>query len=274
MQSNLLTRICGHCSKPFTIKASRAIGTRGKYCSSTCRATHCYLGAARMCLRCGIEFRTPPNRLRDGRGIFCSKKCLVIHKGTSFIKACLQCGSTFTSWAWKDRGNKGKFCTPQCYWIHKSRPVAERFWKQIEKTDTCWMWTGAKRPRGYGSLGIGPKQAYALAHRFSWELHNGQIPRGIFVCHKCDIPACVRPDHLFLGTPAENTQDAVAKGRNNRGAKVNTAKLTEQQVVSLRDMYVRGVRPITLMAIFGMSRSSVWKIVTRRSWKHVAWMEP
>ena len=77
----------------------------------------------------------------------------------------------------------------------KSRPPEERFWEKVEKTETCWLWTAAKYPGGYGVFGIHPKVMKA-AHRFSWELANGPIPEGLWVLHKCDVRHCVRPDHL------------------------------------------------------------------------------
>lgn len=95
------------------------------------------------------------------------------------------------------------------------RPEAERFWEKVKKTPSCWLWTGAHKDGRwpYGVLGGGASRVPKLAHRVSWELHHGPIPDGMNVLHKCDNPPCVRPDHLFLGTLSDNTQDMVAKGR-------------------------------------------------------------
>lgn len=102
--------------------------------------------------------------------------------------------------------------------------LEQRFWRYVDKGDGlgCWLWTGAALPKGYGMLGEmrGPagsrKQAHTYTHRISWELHNGPIPEGLFVCHHCDNPPCVRPEHLFLGTARDNTRDMYKKGRGRK----------------------------------------------------------
>ncbi len=92
-----------------------------------------------------------------------------------------------------------------------------RFWDKVVKSDECWEWQGAHDPRGYGFIGAPGGGKNLLAHRVSWELHNGAIPQGRYVLHRCDNPRCVRPDHLFLGTHADNMADRQAKGRQAQG---------------------------------------------------------
>jgi hypothetical protein len=92
-------------------------------------------------------------------------------------------------------------------------PIEERFWGKVRKSKDCWEWIGARCRAGYGSLGLSRSRKRISAHRFSWELHHGPIPESLFVCHHCDNPRCVRPDHLFLGTRTDNTWDAIRKGR-------------------------------------------------------------
>lgn len=93
-------------------------------------------------------------------------------------------------------------------------PLEERFWRFVNKTDGCWLWTGALRTTGYGVINLGRPAGIESAHRVSWVIHYGKIPTGYFVCHTCDVRPCVRPDHLFLGTSRDNIYDMIRKGRD------------------------------------------------------------
>ena len=112
------------------------------------------------------------------------------------------------------------------------RPIEERFREKYIKLskDKCWLWTACTF-RGYGRIRDGGK--FALAHRVSWEIHKGPIPEGMGVCHKCDVPGCVNPDHLFLGTQKDNMSDAREKGR--LGGVHGKKELAEKKIMELFD---------------------------------------
>ncbi|WP_412566328.1 HNH endonuclease signature motif containing protein [Streptomyces nojiriensis] len=100
--------------------------------------------------------------------------------------------------------------------VAPQEPAEIRFWRKVQKTDECWIWTGGRGDHGYGGIN-GDDGRSVSTHRFSYQLHYGPIPDGMYVCHKCDNPACVRPDHLFAGTAQDNNQDMIRKGRRVSG---------------------------------------------------------
>lgn len=111
-----------------------------------------------------------------------------------------------------DAVNRSKFMPAPNKGIHIDPKI--RFFAKVKKTESCWLWTGAKFTNGYGVFCSYPKKNLK-AHRFSYELHKGKIPPDKFVCHSCDIKLCVNPDHLWLGTQKENIRDSMAKNRHS-----------------------------------------------------------
>ena len=148
--------------------------------------------------------------------------------------------------------------------IYERKSATERFWANVDKSGDCWEWMASKNTYGYGCLRFEGKQGQA--HRFSWFLHHGEIPKGMLVCHTCDNPGCVNPAHLFLGTPKDNTLDAVKKGRMGAGEANGRAKLSNDDVLSIREDD-RTSRVIGLD--YGVQASAIRKIKRRESWRHL-----
>lgn len=148
-------------------------------------------------------------------------------------------------------------------------PLEPRFWAKVNKTKTCWLWTASKTWDGYGRIGVHTPKQWDRAHRISWEIHFGPIPPGLYVLHRCDVRLCVNPDHLFLGTCAENLADMHEKGRSPRGARNGNAKLTEEAVTEIRRRRAAGESLASVATRFGIHQNHVTAITTRRRWAHV-----
>lgn len=159
--------------------------------------------------------------------------------------------------------------------------IMERFWNKVIKTKDCWFWRGATQ-KGYGCLvkengkrKNGKRfQLKISAHRISYQLHYGEIPLDLHVLHRCDIRNCVNPEHLFLGTNADNMADKIKKGRqaggSMPGSKNPNSKINEQDIKKIRHLYKnKAASQRQLQSLFNLSRGSIYKIVHRLSWDHV-----
>lgn len=152
---------------------------------------------------------------------------------------------------------------------HRSKaPLKERFWLFVDRRGEkeCWLWTGSVRGAGYGRISDGARSI--PAHRVSYELHYGPIPEGLLVCHKCDVPGCVNPNHLFVGTQKENLADRNAKGRFHpvKGEKHGRSKLTNGQVrLILKDSR----KHQDIASDHGISSAMVCCIKARKNWTHI-----
>ena len=146
-----------------------------------------------------------------------------------------------------------------------------RFWSKVRKgkPDECWPWL-SRTARGYRRFWLGERHPTYKAHRIAWVLANGPIPDGLCVCHHCDNRICMNPAHLFLGTNADNSADMIAKGRQVRGSRHHFAKLTAEQVRSIRKEYASGrIAQPQLARRYGIIQANVSMIVNRHTWKHV-----
>lgn len=177
------------------------------------------------CCGCGRKFHREPNYVKKFGGRFCSLKC----------------------------SNGSRRWTP------------EKFWSMVTKTDGCWIWNGSKQKSGHGCVQIASTKIASTAHRVAWVLTNGPVPKGMDVCHNCpggDNPACVRPDHMFIGTRSDNVQDSIKKGTFRTGERHQNAKLTDNQIEEIRKLYDKGKFGIRKLGYrFGISHGYVSLII-------------
>ncbi|MFA5897695.1 MAG: HNH endonuclease signature motif containing protein [Hyphomicrobium sp.] len=147
------------------------------------------------------------------------------------------------------------------------KSVVDRFWEKVLKSSGCWEWQASIDNMGYGRFN--EQNNSFTAHRASWEFTNGKIAGGLWVLHKCDNRKCVRPDHLFLGTPLENIDDMVRKQRHYRGPHPWKSPLNEEQVLAIRKLREKGEQLKTIGNKFGISEAAVSDIYKRKTWAHV-----
>jgi hypothetical protein len=214
-------------------------------------------------------------------------------------RVCAQCGEPFFARAADVKAGGANFCSLSCsvkFTRAKQWNDPSRFWSQVDKSDGCWLWTGSRFESGYGRVNW-KAQTYR-SHRFAWELATGNPPGDLLILHTCDNPLCVRNDdegvyyangafhlrrgHLWLGANDDNMADMVAKGRAKggnritdpthvpRGERHSHAKLTDALVREIRAVYDAGETNQTVLGKrFGVSHENIYRIVRRRSWKHV-----
>lgn len=173
--------------------------------------------------------------------------------------------------------------------------TVERLWKYVDTTGECWVWTGLLSDKGYGRIRVSQSQVKP-AHRLMYEITYGPIPDGMHVCHHCDNRACVRPDHLFLGTHADNMADMRAKGRSAKGSRNGSythpesrrwgkavpeesrlrgernpsSKISENEVREIRALYANGgISQREIAKRYGLSQAGVSVIVAGKRWAHL-----
>lgn len=149
--------------------------------------------------------------------------------------------------------------------------VQEKLEKYTDRSSgdaACWEWQGGRISSGYGAFWSNGSKMYA--HRAAWEEANGPIPVGMFVCHRCDNPACCNPAHLFLGTSADNTNDMMSKGRRRgpRGEAVYQAKMTCGGIRTAEMMRSGGVGVRAIAREMGVARSQIYRALAGKSWRH------
>jgi len=137
--------------------------------------------------------------------------------------------------------------------------IVWRFWDKVEKTDTCWLWTGVKNHDGYGRLKVDGQMV--TAHRIAYLIAVPDFDQRMLVLHRCDNPSCVRADHLFLGTVQTNMADKAIKGRAPRGENHHGHKVTDDEVEEIRQLYKSGLSQRAVALRFGISHVQVGNIV-------------
>lgn len=152
-------------------------------------------------------------------------------------------------------------------------PAIDKIMAMITVDDLtgCWTYTGYKNAAGYGmySLRENKTKRQVLVHRYIYEHHFGPIPDGMFVLHGCDNRACCNPDHLRIGTPAENSADAMRRSRIPKGTECNLSVLTPEEVIDIRSQYDAGEPIMAIARAFGVSRWAIYQIGRRATWKHL-----
>jgi hypothetical protein len=147
-----------------------------------------------------------------------------------------------------------------------------RFWGKVSKEglDGCWLWIGAKA-WGYGQIKGTGKEPLYRAHRVSWEINRGRIPHGMLVLHHCDVPACVNPNHLFIGSAKDNTQDMLAKNRHRIivGEQHHGTKMTDEDVREIRLMLRDGVFQRVIAEKYGVAQCQISYVKNGHTRAHV-----
>jgi hypothetical protein len=193
----------------------------------------------------------------------------VVFRDLACTKICESCGETFARdkrCTWK-HWERARFCSRKCYGTANAKrleairpPMRDKFNQQIRITDGCWEWIGLTDKDGYGLFPY--EGTLHRAPKIALELDGRPVPDGMYACHTCDNPICVRPDHLYPGTPKQNFDDMMRRGRSPRRAQ----KLTVEQVSQIKRM--DGDHE-TIAAAFGVSRSNISMIKSGKIWRDV-----
>lgn len=235
-------------------------------CGNTCVVSggNFKAGKHKSCGCSRYEFIKTIDRSTDLTGKKFGKLTAVIingkHKDGSCIWLCrCDCGKETNAISHTLKSGRKKSCG--CL---KSSHILKRIEKHIDKGLEKWIWKGCKDKHGYGVISYNKKSV--KVHRIIYELFIGDIPKGMFVCHKNDIPFDVTPSNLFLGTHKDNMNDRDSKGRQPSGEKNGLSKLKESQVLDIRNSYLKTSE---LSKIYGVNRHTISLIKKRKTWKHI-----
>ena len=230
----------------------------------------------KTCKQCNKSFRVQP--AKENR-IHCSRSCRTITENTLIIN-CRHCNTAIK--VPQNQKNRKRWCSKKClaqgrYWENKSpeeqlNKLRDIFDREVIKQDDCWLWNGRINNQGYGIVWFGGQEGRHIgAHRASWLLHRGEIPKNMFICHTCDNPICTNPDHLFIGDPLINSRDRANKGRNRDqlGAKNNMAKLNENKVIEIRKLLNIHISITSIAKLYNVNWHTIKDIKSGKNWSHI-----
>lgn len=241
------------------------------------------------CYSCHKEFTGGVFKCRTSK--YCSKQCA--HIGFKIKRSLKECNTCKKEFLILPSQRKGKYCSTKCIRpIHKIDKFdcgkARRFWSiateeekikrlthlyenLITKHDNkCWILNKVPSKNGYVHFNMG-RNKYILAHRLSWIIHRGNIPDNLMILHKCDNPPCTNPDHLFIGTHADNVKDKINKKRHNasHGSSHYNAKLNDDMVLKIKKLIKEGYSQSAIAHKFEVRPSTIQNIADGKTWKHV-----
>ena len=178
-----------------------------------------------------------------------------------FSRSCKECKSPFVG-----KGLKREFCSTKCKILGSID----------KKKNGCWLWNGELHPNGYAYTTNYEKSKKSHVHRISYEIFKGEIPKGMYVCHSCDVKNCCNPEHLWIGTAKENMQDAKDKGRLEhikltavKGAENGSSKLNDEKVTEIIEKISRGIRCTVIAREYHVSSGVIYGIRDGKGWKHI-----
>lgn len=207
-------------------------------------------------------------------------------------RRCNKCRKTFLACVTEKQGIQ-KYCSMKCRGHTGFRPggnnriseatakeklerLKNSFVKHVIRQEGCWDWKGSKDKGGYGVMSVRRQLGSDRAHRASWIIHKGKIPKGMCVCHFCDNPICTNPDHLWLGNHKENNDDKIRKCREAKlkpphkiGSENGTSKLNEEQVKEIKKLIENGSTSRYIGFMYGVSKTTILRIRNNKNWKHV-----
>ncbi len=214
----------------------------------------------KVCILCGLkkELKKFGRNFARGKKYGYKKKCYSCEGKVRWKKKPLGVNKFDSRFKWAEASYDEK--------ISHTRLVYE---SNVIKKEGCWDWNGQKDKDGYCDMTF--EKRPMKGHRISWLLHKGPIPEGKWILHHCDMPSCTRPSHLFIGTPKDNWDDMVKKGRRifKRGSLCSWAKLTERKVKKIRRLAAEGKTESWLAEKYDISMGVISDIKRRRTWKHV-----